>query len=240
MGLKLRLNVFHQVAHQRVYEAFVRFYQERGQAVIDSGDEYWRFELHEQDNDWTVLALDGGWEKSVRREAALYVSRELNCTGFWFFVYDGDYWGYEMFHGGVAVDHFVQGEGSTSQEELGKWWLPNQVCTGNPQVVAAAFPWLTTSDIAPYLVPATPYEDYEDGNPDALIAVVKNRAALNLPPCLGDEFRLFDQCAILNFLRLLKIRVELSESVVTFLGSPWRSFWIEGQNTHSSHSRLYD
>ena len=203
-----------------------------------SGDDT-RRDLHEQDNGWTVLFLDGGWELTVRREAAWYVSRKLNCTGFLFFVYDGDYWGYEMFRNGVAVDHFVQGEGDRSQEELGESWFPGQPCTGNSQLVAEAFPWLLPSDVEPYLVPSPPYEDYEEGNPASLLAAVESRAALNVPPRPGDEFGLFEQCAILNFLCLLRIRVELSNHTVNFSGRPFQSFWIEGQNTHGTWSKKY-
>lgn len=226
--------MFHQVGHQEVYESFARFYQERGQSLIDNGEEYWQLDLHEQDNGWTVLSLDGGWEWEIRREAASYVSRQLDCVGFLFFVWDGDYWGYEMFRNGIAIDHFVQGDGDTPQEEMGGYWFPGYSCTGNPEVIAQAFPSLSPSDVEPYLVPYPLYEVYEPGDSAAFLAISNRRRSMNVLPRPGDEFRLFDECAILNFLRLLRIRVEMRNNFVTFLGRPFASFWIEGQNTQQS------
>lgn len=79
MGLKLRINLFYQVSEKDVYRIYTEFYHQREQTLTDNGDQFFRFELHESDNDWTVLHLDSGWEWQVRRQAQLYVSEKLHC-----------------------------------------------------------------------------------------------------------------------------------------------------------------
>ena len=82
MGLSLRLNLFHEVEARHVYGAYAAFYAKRRQELISSGDDFYKFTLHEREQGWTVLSLDGGWEWTFRRQAQLYVSRQLNCKAF--------------------------------------------------------------------------------------------------------------------------------------------------------------
>ncbi|MBN1909509.1 MAG: hypothetical protein JW818_07220 [Pirellulales bacterium] len=148
MGLKLRLNLYYQVEARAVYGAYKGFYASIGKNLVESGDDLFKFILFEKDQDWTVLWLDGGWEWSVRREAQLEVSRRLNCIGFLIFVYDGDYWGYEFFESGKALDHFVQVE----EPNDGTVWFPDRSCEGDPELLAIAFPHLEEKDLAADLV----------------------------------------------------------------------------------------
>jgi len=55
---------------------------------------------------------------------------------------------------------------------------------------------------------------------------------LNVPVRSGDQFARFDECAILDFLRFLGVRVELRDEYVTLLAQKFRSFWIAGQSTY--------
>lgn len=228
MGLKLRLNLYYRVDAHHVYGAYKRFYAARGRDLVESGDEFCKFTLHETDQDWTVLSLDGGWEWSERRQAQLEVSRQLNCRGFLIFVYDGDYWGYEFFNSGTSLDHFVQDE----EPPDGKNWFPDQSCVGSPQLLASEFPHLSEEDWAAYLVRDPVWmstcDELTDEESNARWADQKR---LNAPARPGDEFRRFDECAALDFLRFLGVRVELRDRYVTLPAPEFRSFWIAGQNT---------
>ncbi len=48
MGLKLRLGLFYDVSATEVENCYREFYGERGQSLIDEGDEFYIFDLHEQ------------------------------------------------------------------------------------------------------------------------------------------------------------------------------------------------
>src|ERR1700730_8922409 len=104
----LRYNLFYDVAPKDVYESYLRFYGDRNVQLRNNGDVSARYQLFEPNGHWTILHWDNGWEWTVRREAQLFVSKELQCSGFLIFVYDGLYWGYEFFNNGMPLDHFVQ------------------------------------------------------------------------------------------------------------------------------------
>ena len=53
----------------------------------------------------------------------------------------------------------------------------------------------------------------------------------NKPARDSDEFCRFDECAVLDFLRLLGVRVELRSEYVTLLAPELRSFWVEGRTS---------
>jgi hypothetical protein len=126
------------------------------------------------------------------------------------FVYDGDYWGYELFNTGSAVDHFVQ-----NQEASG--WFPSHACSGQPDVFAAQFlaACLRPADIAPYLVPMP--DDWDDLEWDR-------------PARVGDEFTRGDECAVVDFLRMLGVGIELrdygGQRYVSPLAAPYRAFKV--------------
>jgi hypothetical protein len=122
MGLKLRYNLFHSVTAKDVFSVYSRFYSTRNATLISCNDEFKKYELYESDSTWTILHWNGGWEWKVRREAQLFVSKELNCFGFLIFVFDGDYWGYEFFNQGQVIDCFVQDtdEGLCSRSRFGQ------------------------------------------------------------------------------------------------------------------------
>jgi hypothetical protein len=52
---------------------------------------------------------------------------------------------------------------------------------------------------------------------------------LNVRVKPDDQFCRFDECAILNFIRLLKMRIQLLDDRVEFDAPIWKSFWIEGR-----------
>ena len=139
--------------------------------------------------DWTVITLDRGWafQRDVRREAQLFVSGTLSCSGFLIRVYDGDYWEYELFDRGSLLDHFVQ-EVETSEGR------PPGQDAGDPAAIVSVFPWLNVQDVAPYLV----QQNWDDP---------AERQRLDVPARPGDEFRRFDECSVIDFLRLLGLKV---------------------------------
>jgi hypothetical protein len=212
MGLKLRINLFYQVQPQYIYGTYVRFYSARGFQILEHHENpsrRFQFTLYELDNDWCVLALDEGWEWKLRREAQLFASKELLCPGFLIFVYDGDYWGYEFFNNGIALDHFVQ----ETEDALAISWFPDEPISGNAEVIAAHIPSLAPERIVPYLV-HKPWSSREEWT------------RLDVPAQPSDVYSRFDECAVLDFLRQLGIRVEIRDGYVTFLAREWRSFFI--------------
>lgn len=236
MGLKLRLNLFHDVSAAAVRRELATFYRGLGRSLIREGEDYWAFHLHDREGAWTTLWLDGGWEWDVRRQAQLAVSRALRCAGFLVFVYDGDYWGYEFFDGGEVLDQFVQEE-----PEGAGGWFPGRSLVGQATVLARRL-GLSPDDVAPYLVQnpmrcatahALPADD------DELIALGGMAERLDVPARTGDEFTRFSECAVLDFLRMLGVGVVLRSSRVTFTAPELERFWVEGQNTHHNHQKAY-
>ena len=194
MGLALRYNLFYSVEAEQVYQALASFWAQRHCRLRTTPLQPPRgaYTLYEPRADWTLLDWDGGWEWELRRQAQLHVSRVLGCAGLLVFVYDGDYWGYEVFYAGVAVDHFVQDSAATG-------WFPGYDCSGRPHVLAAQFPGahLRPADIATYLTPIPENWDTD--------------LEWNRPARTGDEFSRGDECAVVDFLRMLGVGVELRD-----------------------------
>jgi hypothetical protein len=207
MGLQLRFYLFHGVSSGDVRGALQEFYADRGRplepldtsiADIDRDLTGRIIEIYAADNNWVVVRLDGGWEWKERLEAQLFVSRRLWCPAFLIFVYDGDYWGYELFDRGKVLDHFVQ------QKDQADLWFPGRDCSGNIEVVVEHLPFLRAALIGPYLMQKPTYEDPPE---------LKGRVRPN------DEFDRFDECGVLDFLRVIGIHVNLKDEFVV-LASP--------------------
>src|SRR5262249_55053931 len=116
-----------------------------------------------------------------RREAQLFVSKELHCPGFLIFVYDGIYWGYEFFDDGQVQDHFVQ------DMDEGRWHFPDDPCVGNAQLLADHFDWLTADDVEPYLVQDVDFSGFA-GKKEILEFMHNEFPKLNISPRPGDEY----------------------------------------------------
>jgi hypothetical protein len=218
MGLKLRYNLFYGVESKAVYGALKWFWAKQHHQVLTTplrslpavaSDEYL---LYQATDGWTLLDWNGGWEWTLRRRMQLHVSQVLGCAGLLVFVYDGDYWGYELFNDGVEIDHFVQNREAVD-------WFPDRSCAGQPEVFAAQFPGtrFRAVDIAPYLVPRS-----EAGLDDL---------DWNRPARLGDQFSRGDECAVLDFLRMLGVGIQLRDQgnrrqYAIPLASPWRAFKV--------------
>jgi hypothetical protein len=128
------------------------------------------------------------------------------------FVYDGDYWGYELFERGVAVDWFVQ-----SPEHR---WFPAKDERGRPEAVVAAFPELTLDRayVAAYLVQCPDDEDDEER--------WNARERWDVPAPPGDRFARGDECAVLDFLGLLGVGVDVVEGRVRWRAPLSRRFMV--------------
>ncbi len=126
------------------------------------------------------------------------------------FVHDGDFWGYELFSDGEPVDQCV-GRGEPEPE----FWFPGRDCRGRPELFAAQLPTLglAPNDIGAYLLPEPDFDDHEAW------------AAWNVPACGGDQYRRGDECASLDFLRMLGCQIE-SEGRVTPLAPLWSAFAV--------------
>jgi hypothetical protein len=213
----MRVNAFRGVAHTDVYAALAEFWSrhDRRAEPVPPDSEVDAFELHEQRAGWTVLDWTRGWEWTLRRQAQLHVSEVLGCPGILVFVYDGDTWGYELFDRGRVVDWFVQGP------EEGNTWFPGKDLSGRPEAVVSAFPDLALdrSDVAAYLVQPPALEPDEGWN--------EAEDVWDVPARPGDRFRRGDECAVLDFLVLLGVAVDLVDGYVTWPAPVWRRFRVE-------------
>ncbi len=220
MGLSLAYNLFYEVPPEDVFDALTRFYTRQGFVLEQPDDQAigieetlydddYALEIFEPNGGWTVMTLDRGWawKRELRREAQLSVSSQLSCSGFLIRVYDGDYWEYELFTKGKWLDHFVQ-EVETSEGR------PPGTNAGDLDVLISVLPWLARDDAAPYLV----QENWDDP---------EERQRLNVPARQGDEFNRFDECSVLDFLRLLGLKVNMVDHYVTLATSIQRKFWIK-------------
>jgi hypothetical protein len=143
MGLVLRLNLFHDVEAADVYGALTAFYKKCGASLVEEQGKERHYQLHQRQGRWCVLEWDRGWEWQTRRAAQLFVSSRLYTAGLLIFVYDGDYWGYELFRNGEVLNRFVQyppGDGVQN-------WFPGDPCVGDPEAVVSCFPELSAADI---------------------------------------------------------------------------------------------
>jgi hypothetical protein len=219
----MRLNALRGVSHVDVEAALAEFWSSHGRRVerVPPDLNVDAFDVYGQRDGWTVMWWTRGWEWKLRRAAQLYVSEVLGCAGILVFVYDGDSWGYELFDRGVAVDWFYQ----CPQERNG--WFPGKDLSGRPEAVVAAFPDLALdrSTVAAYLV-----QDPYYGAPDDEVHDEANwRAyeAWDVPAQPGDRFRRGDECAALDFLDLLGVRIDVIEHRLVVPGPLWRSFRVE-------------
>jgi hypothetical protein len=188
VALFLRYGLFRSVTEQDVFAALGSFYRQR-HATAD-------VEVHCQHNEWTVAVFDAGWRLwPEHRDALRFVSRALSCPAFLVFVYDGDYWGYEFVDHGDSIDYFVQ------RREPDWDAFPGENYRGNAQRIAERLPFLEIGDIAPYLVQADDLGSDVD--------------PLNVPARAGDEFARFDECAVVDFLRMLGVQVKLRSGRIT-------------------------
>ncbi|MET8950592.1 hypothetical protein ACWEO4_04295 [Streptomyces sp. NPDC004393] len=120
-----------------MYEALSEFWKGGGYRLPPAADKATDvYTLHEQYNGWTVLEWTRGWEWDLRRRAQLHVSRTYDYPGLLTFMYDGDYWGYELFHHGAAVDQFVQWTDGDQH------FFDDRPVHGRPELLVAQFPAL--------------------------------------------------------------------------------------------------
>jgi len=167
--------------------------EKEGRPLQSTGQDCQRIDFYQECDSWVVVSLDRGWEWKERREAQISVSRRLWCPGFLVFVYDGNYWGYEFFAHGKVFDHFVQ-------EAVGpSVGFPGEDCRGKPELIVEHIPSLQAEDFVPYLVQMHDW-------------VVPEGA--NIPARPGDEFGRFEECAVVDFLRMLGVPIRLQEGYV--------------------------
>ncbi|MBA3868910.1 MAG: hypothetical protein H0X30_07140 [Anaerolineae bacterium] len=234
MSLKMRLCLFQGVTHEDVFAAYEQFYRELDKTLVTSefeiGNDH-QIDIYQQAHDWVVVGLDGGWERGIRQAAYLSVSRSLDCAGFFIYVYVG--WGYELFSDGVVRDQFI-----SMGDPDGPAYCDDTAngCNGDLDKIIQLFPFLNVKDITPYLVRLM----YPNMNPSLSVAErakfdLDYKKIVDVPPRSGDEFMRFDQCGVLNFLRVLGVEVEMrayqdkngyTENYVTFLAPVYKSFSV--------------
>ncbi|MEM1416563.1 MAG: hypothetical protein AAGH15_16750 [Myxococcota bacterium] len=204
MGLSLRTSLLRHVDAPSVYASLERFYGARGERLVEEQERARRFDLRETANGWTALDWDGGWEWVVRRDAQRFVSRELETASLLVFVYDGDYWGYELFDRGSTIDHFLQ----VRDEALDIF----EEGRGDATRLGRAF-GVDPARVAPYLVPQ-PEHGY-DHSP---------WSELDGPALPGDQFSRWDGRAVMDFVRALGVPGDSSRPTFRIGGPIWRSF----------------
>ncbi len=225
MGLKLRLNLFYDVDHVAVYEVLSEFWASKKRHVRESDGEAC-YDLHQSENRWVVLSWDAGWEWILRREAQLYVSNALSCKGFLIFVYDGNYLGYEFFNAGIPLDQYIQDE----EPGTGIDWFPGKKCSGNPDLITAEFPFLSYETLRSYMFRDPAFAPWNNSLVGQQVVEENRRRSaerekVNVPARNGDEFKRFDECAVLDFLRFLGVGIELREQYVRILAPKYKSFF---------------
>ncbi|SHM83692.1 hypothetical protein [Actinacidiphila paucisporea] len=218
MGGFLRCNLFYDVDHQQVYEALDEFWQNRQHRLADADSTVEDcYTLHQRHNDWTVLEWTRGWEWDLRRRAQLHVSRTYDCPGLLTFVYDGDLWGYELFHHGTEVDHFVQ------WVESDQGFFPDVPRTGRPDLLVAQFPdlGLDLTHARGYLTSVRldddSFEDFYGSDDDP-----RNR-----PVREGDRSGRLDAFAVFDFWRFLGVEPDDNPTADLFAAPVWRRFTTE-------------
>ncbi|RAG85251.1 hypothetical protein DN069_12870 [Streptacidiphilus pinicola] len=215
MGLFLRTNMFRGVDQEQVYAALEQFWsQERHHLEDDQSPGADSYALHEQHNGWTVLNWTKGWEWDLRRRAQLHVSRVLDCSGLLTFVYDGDLWGYELFHHGQVVDRFLQ------WTDTGPKFFGDLPCQGAPDVLVAQFPelGLNVRHARAYLTSISAddprYEDFAWDEYDPR----------NQPARDGDRWGRLEPAAIYDFWRYLGVETHRANHRYTPTAPIWRRF----------------
>lgn len=218
MGGFLRCNLFHGVDHQQVYEALSEFWHSEGYRLALADPKRTDvYTLHEQRDGWTALEWTAGWEWDLRRRAQFHVSRVYDRPGLLTFVYDGDYWGYELFHHGTEVDHFVQW---TDAEQR---FFDDRPVHGRPELLVAQFPALkldlehARGYLTGYSIDDPAYEDFlweDDDDP-------RNR-----PVREGDRWGRLDAGAVFDFWRFLGMEPHGGTSLYP---PAWRRFTTEPQ-----------
>src|SRR5688500_15379264 len=109
MGLFLKLTAFYAVGPEDVYRQYATYYAGVGRPLADAGEPGYEHEVHQDANGgWTVIRHGIGWDWDERRQAQRHASAALACVSLLAFVYDGDYWGYELLRDGAPLDQFVQ------------------------------------------------------------------------------------------------------------------------------------
>ena len=114
-----------------------------------------------------------------------------------------------FFDCGEALDHYVQ---QRLAEPIG---FPGEDYRGNPRVIAKHLPFLRVEDVEPYLV----QREWD-------IDLVP--AGVNAPARPGDEFERVDECAVLDFLRMLGVAIERRGHFVQLKGPKYRSMRLPG------------
>lgn len=198
MGFKLAVNLFADRRAQELTDTLQSFYREHGQRSLeiyrqmygrhDAGE---KLRIHDYPPRWVLVDIFLQPEHWIR-ERHLFVSRMLRCAGFFIFEYDGDYWGYEFFDNGEVLDRFTS---NASYRD----YFEGRDCRGDPGVLAEKLPFLNIGDIGPYLVRLPDCETVTGEEYDRL------RGETDVFPRPGDQYRRWDECAVLNFIRALGI-----------------------------------
>jgi len=222
MGLGLRFSAFHRTSPDRLWSTIEEFFHNKNRQIcaeLPDRRTFPRWDFYEPANEWTIL--DVGYTASVQdrtewRELMSFITRELAGVGFIFFVYDGDYWGYELENNGLIVDQFVQ-----FPDEGAVYWPTDTDLSGNPSVLTRFFPWLSKQFLAPYLI-----QKPSPNMANIRQEVIDLGEAWDIKPHPTDEFTRGNECAILDFLKALRIPVRSEDNYVRFTPKLHRSIWM--------------
>ena len=105
-------------------------------------------------------------------------------------------------------------------------WLPCKSCPGNASILSEHLPFLRRNVLKRYLVQKPSWQEVGDAE-DRSSAWLKLRDGRDVKAKPSDEFTVFDECAVLDFLRYLGVRVVLRDHCVKLQAPVWNRFWIE-------------
>ncbi|MCG8408268.1 MAG: hypothetical protein MI923_23965 [Phycisphaerales bacterium] len=222
MGLGLRFSVFQEVTPEQVLSCFDAFFQTKNRqfSCADPDHHLWsRWDFYEPENGWTVL--DVGYSSSVKdrrewREFQCDVCEKLDCLALLLFVYDGDYWGYDLMVGVRIADQFVQ-----NPEQGAGYWEDGTNLSGDVDLLVQHLPWIARDRVAPYLVPRPPLGCASRAEFQESMKTWDVKCHPN------DEHTRRDQCAILDFLR---VPAKLENGYVHFTADLHKSLWTKMPN----------
>lgn len=250
MGGSWRINLFFGVSPDSVYACYKRLHPnlvENREDLIEKPTGWLRFwaarhreaELQALCPDDTRMSMyyqtersivcvmpDGGcgnlgWgDLSPLQRAHRYISSELGCPSILCLMCDGDYWGYELFDGGQAVDHFLQ------WPDEAETWFPGEDCSGNPEQFERLFEHLSAADVAPYFVHC-PVLSGDLAGLEEYIECDRRFEELDVKVRPDDVSTRLDAHALFDFLDLLGLRIHAAPAPAWFSSmSLVRQFYV--------------
>jgi len=220
MGLFLNMFAVRSESRDEVADVLIKAMESANYTLSDrhQGGEYTgqydEFAIVQPKGDWVqVFADPESFSDIVQR-----LSTELQCVAFYFMIYDGDFWQYEIFERGELRDKFCQNPvyfQSADAQERAAW-------RGDPETISALCGVAATS-IAPYLRFQSEIKPDEKAFAEDRVTVESEWSMIDFQDKLGMQYPDFDKP---NTLDLLMLRFTYQgQSTIPKPIKPWWKFW---------------